>query len=153
MTIAFQTTAAVRSASQQQLAGRALCRVDKKAKSVVSAAPTRVAPIMRTYDVEIDLDGTTHNIPIDEDQTFLEGIESVGLEVLHSCRAGVCVTCAAKLISGEIDSGFAAITDELKDDGYVLTCSAFPRSDGIKLEMNQFDAAYKRQYGQYELDS
>lgn len=152
MNIAFQTTAAVRPASQQQLAGRALCRVEEKAKSIVSV-PARVAPIMRTYDVEINLDGTIHNIPIDENQTFLEGIESVGLEVLHSCRAGVCVTCAAKLISGEIDPGFAAITDDLKDDGYVLTCSAFPRSDGIKLEMNQFDAAYKRQYGQYELDS
>lgn len=153
MTIAFQAAAAVTSASQKQFAGRALCRVEKDAKSAVSAAPARVAPIMRTYDVEISLDGTNYSIPIHEDQTFLEGIESVGLEVLHSCRAGVCVTCAAKLLSGDIDPGFAAITDELKDDGYVLTCSAYPRSDGIKLEMNQFDAAYKRQYGQYELDS
>lgn len=107
-------------------------------------------PTMRVYDVEIDLDGKTYKIPIDEELTFLEGIEEFGLEVLHSCRAGVCVTCAAKVMSGEIDPGFASITQDIKDQGYVLTCSAYPRSEGIKLEMNHFDDAYEKQYGQHE---
>eukprot|EP00174_Griffithsia_okiensis_P000807 GO256371.1.p2 GENE.GO256371.1~~GO256371.1.p2 ORF type:complete len:107 (-),score=29.77 GO256371.1:112-405(-) len=94
--------------------------------------------------------GTKYDIPVKEDCTLLEGIEEFGLEVLHSCRAGVCVTCAAKILAGEIDPGFASITDDLKEEGYVLTCSAYPRSDGIKLEMNHFDDAYDKQYGQFE---
>lgn len=89
-------------------------------------------------------------IPIDEDMTLLEGIEEFGLSVLYSCRAGVCVTCAAKIMSGEVDLGAASITDELKEQGYVLTCSGFPRSEGIRLEMNHFDDAYEKQYGQFE---
>ncbi|PXF48677.1 Ferredoxin-2 [Gracilariopsis chorda] len=105
---------------------------------------------MRVYDVEVLLDGETHIIPIDEELTLLEGIEEYGKEVLYSCRAGVCITCAAKLLSGEVDPGFASITDELKDEGYVLACSAYPRSEGIKLEMNHFDDAYNKQYGRYE---
>lgn len=104
------------------------------------------------YDVQINLDGKDYTIPVDDDQTLLEGIEGFGLQVLHSCRAGVCVTCAAKILTGEVDPGFAAITDDLKADGYVLTCSAYPRSDNLKLEMNQFDAAYSRQYGMYEME-
>lgn len=116
-----------------------------------SRAAQRVRPTMRVYDVEIELYGEKHLIPIDEDTTLLEGIEAVGLEVLHSCRAGVCITCAAKVMSGEVDFGFASITDELKEQGYVLTCSGFPRSEGIKLEMNHFDDAYDKQYGQYEV--
>lgn len=107
---------------------------------------------MRVYEVEINLDGKQYKLPVDEDQTLLEGIEAYGLEVLHSCRAGVCVTCAAKIIEGKVDPGFASITEDLKNDGYVLTCSAYPRSEGLRLEMNQFDVAYNRQYGQYEVD-
>ena len=105
---------------------------------------------MKTYDVEIELDGERHLIPIDEDQTLLEGIEDYGLEVKYSCRAGVCTTCAAKIMKGKVDLGSAAISNELKEEGYVLTCSGFPKSEGIFLEMNHFDDAYEMQYGQFE---
>lgn len=122
----------------------------RRARQARPAARTR--PTMRVYDVEILLYGEKHIIPIDEELTLLEGIEEYGLEVLHSCRAGVCVTCAAKIIEGEVDLGVASLTDELKEKGYVLTCSGFPRSEGIKLEMNHFDSAYEQQYGQFEQD-
>lgn len=105
---------------------------------------------MRVYDVEILLEGERHIIPVDEDMTLLEGIEEQGHDVLYSCRAGVCITCAAKVLAGTVDFGAASITDELKEQGYVLTCSAFPRSEGIKLEMNHFDDAYEKQYGKFE---
>ncbi|CAN8071401.1 unnamed protein product [Agarophyton chilense] len=118
--------------------------------SSVPSKGRRQSPNMRVYDVEIDLNGQKHTIPIDEDMTLLEGIEENGYTVLNSCRAGVCITCAAKLLAGEIDPGYASITDDLKEEGYVLTCSAYPRSEGIKLEMNHFDDAYDKQYGQFE---
>ena len=105
---------------------------------------------MKTYDVEISLDGERHLIPIDSSQTLLDGIEDYGLEVKYSCRAGVCTTCAAKVLKGEVDLGQAAISEELKEEGYVLTCSGFPRSEGIVLEMNHFDDAYEMQYGRFE---
>lgn len=124
-----------------------------RGRHAAAAASTRVRPSMRVYDVEVDMKGEKHNIPIDESFTLLEGIEEYGIEVLYSCRAGVCTTCAAKVLAGDIDLGSASITDELKDDGYVLTCVAYPRSEGIKLEMNHFDDAYEKQYGKYEYNS
>lgn len=105
---------------------------------------------MRVYDVEIDFHGETYMIPVDENQTLLEGIEAFGLTVPYSCRAGVCTTCAAKIMAGNVDLGDIAMMDDLKDEGYVLTCSGMPRSEGIKLEMEHFDDVYERQYGQYE---
>ena len=131
----------------------ALATNRQKSKRPVTRRPTRVRPSMKVYDVEIQLYGEKHMIPIDENLTLLEGIEEFGLEVLYSCRAGVCVTCAAKILEGEVDFGFASITDDLKEEGYVLTCSGYPRSEGIRLEMNHFDDAYNKQYGQYEKDS
>lgn len=124
----------------------------RKTRQMPVRRPTRVRPTMKVYDVEILLYGEKHVIPIDEDQTLLEGIEEFGLEVLYSCRAGVCVTCAAKILNGKVDFGFASITDDLKEDGYVLTCSGYPRSEGLRLEMNHFDDAYNKQYGQFEVD-
>lgn len=61
--------------------------------------------------------------------------------------------CAAKLEAGKVDIGEAALADEVKEAGFVLTCSAFPRSEGIKLKMQEFDDAYDMQYGQYEKES
>ncbi len=117
----------------------------------VRKTPRHASMNLKTYNVDITLYGKDYTIPVAENQTFLEGIEEYGLEVPYSCRAGVCITCAAKVVSGQVDLGEAAITDDLKDEGYVLTCSGFPLSDGIKLEMNQFEDAYDMQYGQYEV--
>jgi hypothetical protein len=39
---------------------------------------------------------------------------------------------------------------DIQDDGFVLACSAMPRSEGIYLELEAFDEVYNRQYGQYE---
>lgn len=105
---------------------------------------------MQVYDVEIEFHGERYMIPIHRDQTFLDGIEGFGLTVPYSCRAGVCMTCAAKVLDGEVELGEIAMMDDLKDAGYVLTCSAMPRSEGIKLAMEQFEDVYERQYGQYE---
>jgi ferredoxin len=105
---------------------------------------------MNVYDVEILFHGEKYIIPIHEEQTLLEGIEGYGLTVPYSCRAGVCMTCAAKIIEGDVDLGDIALMDNLKGEGFVLTCSGKPRSKGIKLEMNKFDQVYDQQYGQYE---
>lgn len=149
---AFVTGTAVSSFTATQSPSFVTPRRIKNASSLVQKKQTRRVqqPTMKVYDVEVLMEGKKHMIPIDEDLTLLEGIEEYGLEVLYSCRAGVCVTCAAKMLQGEIDPGFASITDDLKAEGYVLACSAYPRSEGIKLEMNHFDDAYEKQYGQYE---
>lgn len=120
-----------------------------------NAQPARMdleAVAVKTYDVEITMYGETYNVPIAEDQTFLEGMEEFGLTVPNSCRAGVCITCAAKVLEGEVDLGQACISDDLKDDGYVLTCSGFPIMEGTRLELHHFDDAYDQQYGQFEKD-
>jgi ferredoxin len=69
-------------------------------------------------------------IQVAEDQYILEAIEQAGLRLPVGCRAGVCITCAAKLIRGKVEQSRAIV---LKPDqiqkGYVLLCIASPRSD------------------------
>lgn len=116
--------------------------------TITTTSPSSIT--MKEYIVGINLDGKDYDIPCDDDQTFLDAIEEYGLVVPYSCRAGVCMTCAAKIVRGEVDLGEAALGDEGKNEGFVLCCSGFPKSDDIYLEMNKFDDAYNMQYGQYE---
>uniref|UniRef100_A0A7S3EJ51 2Fe-2S ferredoxin-type domain-containing protein n=1 Tax=Rhodosorus marinus TaxID=101924 RepID=A0A7S3EJ51_9RHOD len=129
------------------VSGTGLGRTGRK---ICSRSGNRRVLRAKSYDVEIELDGEDHTIPVKSDETFLEAIENFGLTVDSSCRAGVCMTCAAKILAGKVDVGEAALADEVKESGFVLTCSAFPRSEGIKLKMQEFEDAYDMQYGQYE---
>lgn len=84
---------------------------------------------MKTYAVElINYDRTV--IQIAEDQYILAGIEQAGLRLPVGCRMGVCITCAAKLIRGQVEQSQArCLKPEQIAAGYVLLCVAYPRSD------------------------
>ena len=50
----------------------------------------------------------------------------------YACRAGSCSACAAKVVSGTMDSSACSfLSDEQKADGWVLTCTAKPTSDVV----------------------
>ena len=63
---------------------------------------------------------------------LLEALEKVGLSLPYGCRYGGCVSCAAKLISGEIKqkNATALNTRQLKK-GYILLCVAKPLTDCV----------------------
>lgn len=69
-----------------------------------------------------------------EDQTFIgnnqqlimEQLEQNGIRVPYSCRAGLCGTCAIRLIDGEVK----ALKDgAIGSDGTILCCSCIPAGD------------------------
>ncbi len=69
-------------------------------------------------------------VPCSPDQTVLEAAEAVGMTLPFGCRYGGCVTCAARLVSGEVEQPEAVgLKDYMADAGYVLTCVAYPLSD------------------------
>ncbi|XQW84640.1 YcbX family protein [Thalassotalea piscium] len=63
---------------------------------------------------------------------ILDQGEQAGLILPYSCRAGMCGRCKIKVDSGQVkqlaDDG---LTEEEKQQGYVLACSAIPESDLI----------------------
>lgn len=102
----------------------------------------------KTYTVEIHHQGQVQTIQVPEDQTILKTADAAGLTLPSSCNAGVCTTCAAKILEGEVDqSDGMGVSPELQKEGYVLLCVAFPRSN-LKLETGKEEEVYDRQFGQ-----
>lgn len=100
-----------------------------------------------TYTVEINHKGKTHTIQVSESQNILDVANDAGIDLPFSCSAGVCTTCAAQILSGEVEqSDGMGVSPELQAEGYVLLCVAYPRSD-IKLESGKEDIVYQRQFG------
>jgi ferredoxin len=101
----------------------------------------------KTYTVEFLHQGHTYTVEVPEDQQLLRAAKAAGIDLPNSCNAGVCTTCAAKVIEGEVDqSGGMGVSAELQAEGYVLLCIAYPRSN-LKIETEKEDIVYDRQFG------
>ena len=101
-----------------------------------------------TYSVEISHQGQTQTIQVSESETILNAATSAGIDLPFSCSAGVCTTCAAQILAGEVEqSDGMGVSPELQAEGYALLCVSYPRSD-IKLESGKEEIVYQRQFGQ-----
>lgn len=61
-----------------------------------------------------------------------------GMELPYACKAGVCSTCKAKLVSGEVDMDLNhGLEQHELDSGYILACQAHPISEELVVDFDQ----------------
>lgn len=89
--------------------------------------------------VTIIRDGLSREIVFTKDQpSILDAASAAGLEVPFSCTSGVCGTCRAKCISGEVrmERNFALDKNDVAN-GFVLTCQAHPLTPQVTLSFDE----------------
>jgi len=86
-------------------------------------------------EVLIVLDGRSTPLTISRDMTVLDGAQRVRPDLPFACKGGVCGTCRAKVVAGEVNlrRNYALDQSEL-DAGFVLTCQSLPVSDTVTVD-------------------
>jgi ring-1,2-phenylacetyl-CoA epoxidase subunit PaaE len=84
--------------------------------------------------INVTLDGRTRKIAFDG-TNILDSARKAGMPAPFACKAGVCATCRAKLVSGKVEmAANYGLTEEEIADGYVLTCQSVPAGDGVAVD-------------------
>lgn len=91
----------------------------------------------RTAEIEFTLDGMTSSVstPVDANESVLNAALRVRPDVPFACTGGVCGTCRARLVSGDVrmTENYALEPEEL-ERGYVLTCQSHPLTDRVVVD-------------------
>lgn len=93
---------------------------------------------MSTVSVAVRLYGEDLHFDMPCDGTTVLGAaHAAGVHLPSSCEAGICSTCRARLVSGDVtllnDMG---LDDAERAAGYVLACQAVPQSAHIELDFD-----------------
>ena len=95
--------------------------------------------VAETAKITIIRDGLKRDISFTKDQpSILDAASAAGLEVPFSCTSGVCGTCRAKLVEGQVrmERNFALDKNEVAN-GFVLTCQAHPLTPHVVLSFDE----------------
>ncbi|HEY0555097.1 MAG TPA: 2Fe-2S iron-sulfur cluster-binding protein [Thermoanaerobaculia bacterium] len=84
----------------------------------------------------VTLDGRKRRVPFRaEAGNILDSARLAGLPAPFACKAGVCATCRARVVAGEVEMAARyGLTDEEIAAGYVLTCQSVPKGEGLEVD-------------------
>lgn len=103
-------------------------------------APARVNPTGTVQaQVTVIRDGLRREIAFEASHgNLLEATAQAGLEVPYSCKSGVCCTCRARLLEGEVRMirNFALEKQEVAA-GFILTCQAQPLTQRLVISFDE----------------
>ncbi|MFD0476733.1 PDR/VanB family oxidoreductase [Nonomuraea thailandensis] len=92
--------------------------------------PARAEP----FEVELRRTGTT--VTVTSGRSVLQAINDAGVNVLSSCRQGLCGTCETTVLAGEVDHRDALLDDAERAVGdCMFVCVSRARSDRLVLDL------------------
>ena len=101
--------------------------------------PVRAEPVATgaSSEVTVVLDGRSTTVTVRDGDTVLEGAQRSRPDLPFACKGGVCGTCRARLVEGDVRMrrNFALEPAELAA-GFVLTCQSTPTSGKVVVDFD-----------------
>ncbi len=103
-----------------------------------AAVASRPAQQQGSVALTLTLDGKQHSLSMNPSEHVLDVALAAGLDLPFSCKAGVCCTCRAKVMHGQVhmDKNFTLAADEMAQ-GFVLTCQARPTTPTLSVSFDE----------------
>ncbi|HEY4209749.1 MAG TPA: 1,2-phenylacetyl-CoA epoxidase subunit PaaE [Puia sp.] len=116
--------------------GRANSRQPAGANASKAAGTGKDADKVSRITIKLDGNSFDFELPYDGD-SILDGALFQGADLPFACKGGVCCTCRARLLEGEVemDVNYALEEEELRA-GFILTCQSHPRTDKIVIDFD-----------------
>lgn len=88
--------------------------------------------------VQLRQDGKTISFTLsNRSESLLDAALRHGADLPYACKGGVCCTCRAKLLEGEVDMDVNyALEPEEVAEGFILSCQAHPRTKQIVVDFD-----------------
>ena len=85
---------------------------------------------------------------VDHRKPLLQSLREQSVDLPYGCKYGGCITCAAKLISGEVDQKTqVALNNRQIKNGYIILCVARPVSDcTLEVGVDSHDKLYRNPF-------
>lgn len=85
---------------------------------------------------------------VDHRTPLLLSLREQGVDLPYGCKYGGCISCAAKLISGNVDqTAQVALNNRQINNGYVILCVARPMSDcTLEVGVESHDKLYRNPF-------
>ncbi|MBD0294141.1 MAG: phenylacetate-CoA oxygenase/reductase subunit PaaK, partial [Flavisolibacter sp.] len=116
-----------------------LFTVPGQEKSATGNQPSAIADSGPKAKVSVKLDGLLFDFDLPhEGQSILDAALQQGADLPYACKGGVCTTCKAKLVEGEVEMevNWGLEQDEV-EKGFILTCQSHPKTERVVVD---FDA-------------
>lgn len=88
--------------------------------------------------ISVKLDGISFDFDLARNgPAILDAALQQGADLPYACKGGVCCTCRAKLVEGEVDMevNYGLEPDEI-EQGFILTCQSHPRSEKVVIDFD-----------------
>ena len=96
----------------------------------------RKPPDKNSYNIQLKQAGKKFNFTVQYPDTILQAAKRFKLGLPYSCETGKCGTCAAHCATGKVwMSNNEVLTDQDLAKGLVLTCTGYPQSANVVLEI------------------
>ncbi len=88
--------------------------------------------------VTVRLDGISFDFLLGfNDLPILDAALQQGADLPFACKGGVCCTCKARLLEGEVDMDVHwGLEQEEVDQGYILTCQSHPKTEKVVVDFD-----------------
>ncbi|MEM7372484.1 MAG: ferredoxin--NADP reductase [Bacteroidota bacterium] len=106
---------------------------DKVYREEVVATETSTPP-ETAHDITLQIQGEEHLLTVKPGQSILDAAIEANLDPPYACMAGICSSCMAKLVSGEVRMEETTGLSQVElDEGYILSCQAHPVTDDVSV--------------------